>query len=264
MIWTGSSINTNGGIGSSCIPVEVLPGTAAHVASLSFELCQWLQAKLDVEMYIQITDDEKLWARSGLSSADTRRWGYENLLDILAVGFDRRWTHVFFDTQSIQAMYPLAVEVAKKIRPTVKAVFGFAPSANIGLVFYTALQTVPCFYPSQRAGRIDPLPHSLRNRSRPALSRDPRRRRVAWISQTRPDPQPNASRICRAKGRCRRRGPRRERALPERCASATVEKKIRKAFTGGRATVEEQRRLGAVPEICSIWALWRSSLPGGD
>jgi tryptophanyl-tRNA synthetase len=37
-----------------------------------------------------------------------------------------------------------------------------------------------------------------------------------------------------------------------------VDRKLGNAFTGGRATVEEQRRLGAVPEICSIWALWRS------
>jgi tryptophanyl-tRNA synthetase len=37
-----------------------------------------------------------------------------------------------------------------------------------------------------------------------------------------------------------------------------VERKLRKAFTGGRASVEEQRRLGAVPEICSVWAAWRS------
>ena len=38
----------------------------------------------------------------------------------------------------------------------------------------------------------------------------------------------------------------------------TVERKLRAAFTGGRATVEEQRRLGATPEICSVWALWRT------
>ena len=37
-----------------------------------------------------------------------------------------------------------------------------------------------------------------------------------------------------------------------------VERKIRKAFTGGRASLEEQKRLGATPEICSVWAAWRS------
>ena len=37
-----------------------------------------------------------------------------------------------------------------------------------------------------------------------------------------------------------------------------VDRKVRNAFTGGRATVEEQRRLGATPEVCSVWALWRT------
>jgi tryptophanyl-tRNA synthetase len=43
-----------------------------------------------------------------------------------------------------------------------------------------------------------------------------------------------------------------------------IARKIRKAFTGGRATVEEQRRLGATPEICSVWAAWRSKFAPED
>src|SRR5207245_7074378 len=35
---------------------------------------------------------------------------------------------------------------------------------------------------------------------------------------------------------------------------AQARKKVMNAFTGGRATVEEQRRLGANPYICSIFA----------
>ena len=33
-----------------------------------------------------------------------------------------------------------------------------------------------------------------------------------------------------------------------------AQKKVLNAFTGGRATVEEQRRLGANPDICSVFA----------
>lgn len=35
---------------------------------------------------------------------------------------------------------------------------------------------------------------------------------------------------------------------------AQARKKILSGFTGGRATIEEQRRLGANPDICSIFA----------
>ncbi len=38
---------------------------------------------------------------------------------------------------------------------------------------------------------------------------------------------------------------------------ATMEKKVKSSFTGGRATVEEQRRLGANPDICPIHDLAR-------
>jgi tryptophanyl-tRNA synthetase len=34
----------------------------------------------------------------------------------------------------------------------------------------------------------------------------------------------------------------------------TAQKKVSSAFTGGRATVEEQRQLGANPDICSVFA----------
>jgi tryptophanyl-tRNA synthetase len=33
-----------------------------------------------------------------------------------------------------------------------------------------------------------------------------------------------------------------------------AEKKVLAAFTGGRATLEEQRRLGANPDVCSVFA----------
>jgi tryptophanyl-tRNA synthetase len=45
--------------------------------------------------------------------------------------------------------------------------------------------------------------------------------------------------------------------MPETCIFTVdppevAEKKIMNAFTGGRATVEEQRRLGADPSICTV------------
>jgi len=240
------------------------PSGPLHTSHLvPFDLCQWIQRKLGVPMYIQITDDEKFWARSGLSREETARWGLENLYDILALGFDPKRTHVFFDSRSIAALYPLAIRVARKIPySTVKAVFGFEPSTNIGLVFYTALQTVPCFWPSWAEGRevpclipcgIDQDPHFRVTRDiaeglgypKPALLHSqmvPGLLGDAVMSTT------NAA----------------DNALFLTDPPKTVEKKIRQAFTGGRATVEEQRRLGATPEVCSVWALWRTRFAESD
>lgn len=44
----------------------------------------------------------------------------------------------------------------------------------------------------------------------------------------------------------------------------SIAKKLRNAFTGGRATIEEQRRLGGQPEICVIFELYKQHLIEDD
>jgi tryptophanyl-tRNA synthetase len=235
------------------------PSGPLHTAHLiQFDLCKWLQEKFDAPMYIQITDDEKFWARGGLTPEETERWGVENLIDILAVGFDPRKTHVFFDTRSIRALYPLAVRVAKKVTySTVKAVFGFVPSTNIGLVFYTSLQTVPAFYPSWVSGKSVPCLIPC------GIDQDPHFRVSRDLAEGLGYPKPALLHSQMLPGLLGDQvmsttGDTRDNAVFLNDPPKEVDRKIRKAFTGGRATVEEQRRLGATPEICSVWAAWRS------
>lgn len=235
------------------------PSGPLHLSHLvPFTLCQWFQEKLGVPMYIQITDDEKFWARSKLSREETVRWGYENLVDILALGFDPANTRVFFDSRSIAALYPLAIRVARKIPySTVKAVFGFPPSTNIGLVFYTALQTVPCFYPSWETGKAVPCLIPC------GIDQDPHFRVTRDIAESLGYPKPTLIHSQMIPGLLGEEvmsttGNEEDNALFLNDPPKTVERKLRKAFTGGRASVEEQRRLGANPEICSVWALWKT------
>jgi tryptophanyl-tRNA synthetase len=234
------------------------PSGPMHTAHLiPFDLCQWFQQRFHAPMYVQITDDEKFWFRPQSTRAETMRWGMENLLDILAVGFDPKRTRVFFDTRSIGTMYSLAVDVAKRIPySTVKAVFGFKPSANIGLVFYTALQTVPVFYPSWRAGRSIPCLIPC------GIDQDPHFRITRDLAETLGYPKPallhNQIVPGLLGGKMSSGGNEKDNVLFLNDPPAEVERKVRRAFTGGRATVEEQRRLGATPEICSVWALWRT------
>lgn len=235
------------------------PSGPLHTSHLiPFELSRWFQERFGAEMYVQITDDEKTWAREKLSRGDAARWGMENLLDILAVGFDRKRTHVFFDTRSIAAMYPLAVDVARRVTySTVKAVFGFRPSTNIGLVFYTALQSVPCFYPSWASGRSVPCLIPC------GIDQDPHFRLTRDVAEGLGFPKPAILHSQMAPGLLGDRvmsttGSVDDNALFLNDAPKEVDRKLKNAFTGGRATIEEQRRLGATPEICSVWALWRT------
>jgi tryptophanyl-tRNA synthetase len=235
------------------------PSGPLHTSHLvQFELCRWLQARLGVPMYIQITDDEKFWSRAGLTREETIRWGYENLYDILALGFDPKRTHVFFDSRSIAALYPLAIRVARKIPySSVKAVFGLEPSSNIGWIFYTALQTVPAFWPSWVEGRTVPCLIPC------GIDQDPHFRLTRDIAESLGFPKPAGLYSRMVPGllgdaAMSTTGASAENALFLNDPPAVVDRKVRNAFTGGRATVEEQRRLGATPEICSVWALWRT------
>jgi tryptophanyl-tRNA synthetase len=235
------------------------PSGPLHTSHLAqFEICRWFQERLGVPMYIQITDDEKFWSRSGLSREETVRWGWENLYDILALGFDPKRTRVFFDSQSIAALYPLAIRVARKITySSVKAVFGLEPSANIGWIFYTALQTVPAFWPSWAEGRSVPCLIPC------GIDQDPHFRLTRDIAEGLGYPKPSLLHSRMVPGLLGEAAMSTTGASPDNALflndpPKVLERKVRNAFTGGRATVEEQRRLGADPEICSVWALWKS------
>lgn len=241
------------------------PSGPLHTSHLiSFDLCVWLQRRLGIPMYVQITDDEKFWARAGLTREETARWGLENLYDILALGFDPKRTHVFFDSRSIAALYPLAIRVARKISySNVKAVFGFTPSTNVGLIFYTALQSVPAFWPSWAEGRTVPCLIPC------GIDQDPHFRLTRDIAEGLGYPKPALihSKMVpglSGEGVMSTTGNRADDALFLNDPPKVVEQKLRAAFTGGRATVEEQRRLGATPEICSVWALWRTRFAESD
>jgi len=241
------------------------PSGPLHVSHLAaFDLCRWFQERLHVPMYIQITDDEKFWARAGLSREETVRWGMENLYDILAVGFDPARTRVFFDSKSIGALYPLAIRVARKIPySTVKAVFGFEPSQNIGLVFYTALQTVPCFWPSWAEDREVPCLIPC------GIDQDPHFRVTRDIAEGLGYPKPALLHSQMIPGllgdqAMSTTGSAADNALFLNDPPKVVDRKVKNAFTGGRATVEEQRRLGANPDICSVFALWKTRFAESD
>jgi tryptophanyl-tRNA synthetase len=79
---------------------------------------------------------------------------YDNALDVIACGVQPKLTHIFSDTDHIGHIYKLGLQVSKRITmSTVKAVFGFTDSDNIGLTWYPALQAMTCFLQSYREGR---------------------------------------------------------------------------------------------------------------
>lgn len=225
------------------------PSGPIHLGHVSVWLfTKWLQEKFDTELWFQFTDDEKFLLKDK-SYEEIQQWTHENMLDVIALGFNPKKTFFLVDTKHAGLMYPEAIKVAKKITfSTVKAAFGLTDSNNIGIIFYTAMQAVPAF-----------LPNILRNEKRPcliplAVDQDPHFRLTRDIVEKIGFHKPA---ILHAKfmppllgieGKMSSSAA--EMAVLTTDDPATVKKKIMKyAFSGGQATGEEHRKKGGNPDI---------------
>jgi len=123
------------------------PSGHTHIGHLvPWVFSKWLQDKFKTKMYFQLTDDEKFFSKPNLTLEETKKFAFENALDFIALGFKPENTKIVINSMHIKTLYPIAAQVAKKINfSNTKAVFGFSNETNIGMIFYTALQSAPCF-----------------------------------------------------------------------------------------------------------------------
>ncbi|MDH5770364.1 MAG: tryptophan--tRNA ligase, partial [Candidatus Bathyarchaeota archaeon] len=212
---------------------------------------KYLQDAFDAKLYFQMTDDEKFLIHPELTVKAVNKYTYENILDIIAVGFDPKKTLIISDTRCAKTLYNVAIRIAKHITfSTARAVFGFEDSSNIGIIFFPALQAVPAFLESIISKRNVPCLIPA------AIDQDP------YWRITR-DVAPKLGFYKPAQIHCRflpglGKGGKMSASLPETCIFTTdepetAEKKIMNAFTGGRATVEEQRKKGGNPNVCTVF-----------
>lgn len=225
------------------------PSGETHIGHLvPWVFTKWLQDKFGCELWFQFPDDEKFMFKQNLSYEDVQRYTYENMLDVIALGFNPAKTHFILDTKHAGLMYPEAIKVAKKITfSTVKAVFGFTNDTNIGSIFYTSMQTVPAFLPSVLAGKNIPCLIPL------GVDQDPHFRITRDILPKLGYYKPAIIHSKFLSG-LKAYGGKMSTSDPDSTIWTTdtpeqVKKKIMKhAFSGGQATVEEHRKKGGDPE----------------
>ncbi|MGI0092171.1 MAG: tryptophan--tRNA ligase [Nitrososphaerales archaeon] len=229
------------------------PSGGVHLGHLiPWIFTKYLQDKFGAELYFQMTDDEKYYNSEKLSIDQTQELAYQNTLDLIALGFDPKKTFIFTDTGYTKTLYSVAAKVAKHITfSTVKSVFGFENSTNIGMVFFPALQAAPCFLPSVLRG------HNIPCLIPAAIDQDPYWRGIA--REVAPKlgfykPVQLHSKFIPGLGQ----GGKMSASQPETAIFTTdspkkVEKKVLSSFTGGRTTAEEQRRLGGQADICPVY-----------
>ena len=208
---------------------------------------KWLQDKFDVELYFEITDVEKYLVKD-LTLEQTKKWAYENILDIIAVGFKPGKTFIFLDSEYGKTQFRLASEISKKITfSTAKAVFGFTNETNIGLIFHPAVQAAPCYLPTFLKKK--PIPTLIPA----AIDQDPYWRVARDVAERVGFPKPcqiHSSFLPALGEGGKMSASDANSAIYTTDDPKTVKSKIMKyAFSGGRDTIEEHRRLGGNPDI---------------
>lgn len=228
------------------------PSGPVHVGHLvPWIFTKYLQDKFKTILYFQMTDDEKFVIEQSLRLDETTRIANDNALDLIALGFKPDNTHIIFDVKDIALLYDIALKVAKRVTySTAKAAFGFQDSTNIGWIFWPAVQAVPCFIHAKLTGENVPslIPAAIDQDPYWRVTRDI----AAKLGYCKP-----------AQIHCRfvpglGKGGKMSASEPETCiftidTPETIRKKIWNAFTGGKPTIKEQRRLGGEPDICTIY-----------
>lgn len=218
---------------------------------IPFIFTKWLQESFNVQLTIQLTDDEKfLW--KSLSQEDAMRFARENAKDIIALGFDPRKTFIFNDYSYMGTMYPLVSRIQKMTTSTtVRRIFGFTESHNIGQYAFPAIQAAPSFPAC--------FPHLFANVPKKnvrclipcAIDQDPYFRMTRDVAARLGFHKPALIHSKFFPGLKGANSGKMGASDPSNAIFLTdtagqIKNKIRKyAFSGGRETIEEHRRLGA-------------------
>mmetsp|Transcript_18992 Transcript_18992/g.21755 ORF Transcript_18992/g.21755 Transcript_18992/m.21755 type:complete len:397 (+) Transcript_18992:48-1238(+) len=110
-----------------------------------FMFTKWLQDTFQVPLVIQITEDEKFYFKD-LTIEEVEKLAFENIKDIIAMGFNRDTTFIFRDFEYVGTMYRTIARIEKAMTASqVRGCFGFKMEDNVGKWMFPAIQAAPSF-----------------------------------------------------------------------------------------------------------------------
>jgi tryptophanyl-tRNA synthetase len=228
-----------------------------ETSSTFTRISKWLQEKFDADVYIQIPDEEKFLAKKDptLTLEKIKEFAYDDALSIAALGFDKKKTKIFFDTEYANFLYKQAVRVAKHITfSTIKDAFGFGNDTNIGAIFYTSMQAVPSFMRSVQTGKNVPclIPMGVDQDVHFRVARDV----VDKMGYYKPAMM-HSKFMPGLKGQAKMSTSDPDNTIYLNDNPETVKKKVNRAITGQQSTAELQKELGGDPDKCSVCQYYR-------
>jgi len=227
------------------------PSADLHIGHLvPWIFTKWLSDVFDMELFFEMTDDEKFLVR-GLPLEEANRYAYENALDVIALGFSPKKLHIIIDTEDIKYLYKIAIRVAKRLTiSTIKHTFGFTDSSNIGSAFFPTLQVAVAFLPTELYSEEVPVLIPC------GIDQDPYFRLARDIAEELKYPKPSTI-YCKfipaLTGEEKMSASKSETAIYITDNDRDIKRKIMNALTGGQPTKELQRKFGGNPDKCVVY-----------
>jgi len=245
------------------------PSASMHVGHLlPFMFTAYLQRAFKVPVIIQMSDDEKFLYK-GLSREECAKYMQDNLKDIIACGFDPERTFIFNNFDSMGILYPAACGIQRHLTCNqVRAVFGVGDSDSPAKMAFPAVQMAPAL-PSTFGNQLFGN-KTLRCVVPSGIDQDPYFRVCRDVAKKMHEHKPSVliSKFLPALS-----------GTHTKLSSSTatdstglgladtpkqVRKKMNKAVSGGRESVEEHRRLGADLSTDVPMKYLRCFFPGPD
>jgi len=203
-----------------------------------FDTNLFFQKKYGIPVYIPISDDESYVAGKVKTQEEALKNSRELAKELIAYGFDPKKTFFIID-QIYTNIYNLAIKLSKKVNYSeIKSTYGYKPEDNIGLHFYPVVQSAHILFPQEKFGIKNVLvPIGSDEDAHIRISRDVARRmgyNLPSILHSFFFPGLDGEKMSKSKNN----------AIFLKDDEKTIRKKVNKAFSGGRATAEEQRKYG--------------------
>src|SRR3989338_8366495 len=213
----------------------------------------------NADTYLLVADLEAAAAR-GVPSEEARKRAMEfHIPAYIALGLDPKKTTFYFQSENVEVSH-IASEASKKVTANeFKAIYG---SLEPGRIYSAFTQVGDILYPQLKERMPGIIPVGIDQDPHIRLTRDVARRMkekkfflpAGIYHKFTPSLDGNLKM---------------SKSKPESCIdlpedSKSVSKKIMRAKTGGRDTVEQQKKLGGEPEKCIIFELYKQHLIEDD
>lgn len=227
----------------SAIVSGLNPSATLHMGHIPlFDTNLFFQQKHGVEVFVPLSDDESYVALKVKTQEEALKNALTLSRSMLAYGFDIKRTHIIID-QIYTSIYNLAIKLSRSVTMSeVKSVYSYTNDQNTGLHFYPAIQSAHIILPNLFGMKNVLVPIGPDEDAHLRICRDIASRfgyDKPAVLHAKFMPGMEGSKMSKSKGN----------SVFFLDDPKEIRKKIMSAYSGGRVSVEEHRRLGGDPDV---------------